>query len=62
VKAQQKREVTLGLFSSPDKKEEFDYGIGKGGPDKQEEFDYGIGIGVEDGGEMELVDLPDINI
>jgi hypothetical protein len=33
--------------------------------DKEEEFDYGIGsitLGVEDGDEMEIVDLPDINI
>lgn len=45
---QQKREVTLGFFSDSDKEEEFDYGIG--------------GIGVEDGDEMEVVGLPDINM
>jgi hypothetical protein len=48
VKGQQKREVTLGFFGGPDKKEEFDYRIGN--------------ILVEDGDEMEVVDLPDINI
>jgi hypothetical protein len=57
VKGQQNREVKLGFFSSPDKKEMFDYGIGIG-----VDGDAVIGIGIEDGEEVEIVDLPDINM
>jgi hypothetical protein len=44
VKGKQNRKVTMSFFRNPDKKEEFDYGIGHLGAEDDDDFDDDMNI------------------